>query len=101
MMAGLNQLTLGQELSKKDSPQSCPMFSCTNDSLCLPSAAREPFKHHTVDATSVFLMETASQDDVVVEKEMGDNNAVRYLLTNLLPVVVSMRFQYISKEMVH
>lgn len=27
-------------------------------------------------------METASQGDVVVEKEIGDNNAVRYLLTS-------------------
>lgn len=62
--------------------------------LCLPSAAREPFKHHMVDATSVFLMETASQDDVVVEKEMGDNNAVRYLLTSSSCIhEVSVHFQ--------
>lgn len=47
-------------------------------SVILPSAAQEPFKHHTVVVTPELLMEMTSQEDAVVGKEIGDNNAVRY-----------------------
>lgn len=67
-----------------------PMCSCTND-CNLPSAAQEPFKHHSVDATPVLLMEMTTEEDVVVGKEIRAN----------MILFVSNRFQYAFEEMVH
>lgn len=66
------------------------MSSCANDCNS-PSAAREPFKHHSVDVMPVLLMEMTSEEDVVVGTEIRAN----------VILFVSNRFQYASEEMVH
>lgn len=63
-------------------PQWCPMFSWTNGSVICHQLLRNLFKHHTIDATPMLLMEMTSQEDVVVKKEIGASNAVHYLATS-------------------